>query len=229
MANSKYQINSQNQNVKNRHLKLEIGNLKLNEGFTLIEIIVVIFGFALIAWGMIGLISNIFTISNQQGGLISGSDQARKLAFNIAFQLRNGQTGSDGSYVLASAGAQQIVFFANIDSTPAVERVRYYVQNNQLWQGITYYNNSTYNISTEVAAMVQNNLANGNNPVFYYYDGTYIGSSTQASLAQPVNVTQVKFVKINVQVYDKAGVKNNNIYNVTAGAAIRNLKTNLGQ
>ena len=54
-------------------------------------------------------------------------------------------------------------------------------------------------------------------------------ASTQSSLAQPVNVTQVKFVKINLQIYNKAGVKNTNTYTVTAGAAIRNLKTNLGQ
>lgn len=198
-------------------------------GFTLIEMTVVIFCFAIIAWGVIALVSNIFTINNQQGGLISGTDQARKLVYNMAFQLRNGQTGSDGSYVLASASPQQIIFFANIDTTPSVERVRYFVQNSQLWQGITNYNGTTYNAAGELTSMVQDNLASGNNPVFYYYDGTFTGSSTQASLVQPVNVTQVKFVKINLQILDKAGVKNSNYYTVTAGAAIRNLKTNLGQ
>jgi len=207
----------------------KILSVKSGAGFTLIEMTVVIFGFALIAWGVIGLISNIFTINNQQGGLISGADQARKVAYNMAFQLRNGQTGSDGSYVLASASPQTIIFFANIDNTPSVERIRYFVQNNQLRQGIIYYNGSGYSTSTEVTSVVENNLANGNNPVFYYYDGSYIGSSTQSSLAQPVNVTLVKFVKVSLQIYDKAGVKNTNTYTVTAGAAMRNLKTNLGQ
>ena len=207
----------------------EKSSQKKDAGFTLIEIIVVIFGFALIAWGVISLISNIFTINNQQGGLINGVDQARKLAYGIAFQLRNGQTGSDGSYVLASASPQQIIFFANLNSDQTVERMRYYVQNNQLWQGIIYYNGSGYPAASEAVAMVQDNLANGNNPVFYYYDGSYTGSSTQSSLVQPVNVTAVKFVKVNLQIYDKAGVKNTNYYMVTAGAAIRNLKTNLAQ
>jgi Tfp pilus assembly protein PilV len=204
--------------------------LKSGAGFTLIEIIVVVFGFSLIIWGLIGLYSGIFTLSNQQSGLLSDADQARNLAFQIAFELRNGQTGSNGAYVLDTAASQQIIFYANIDATPAVERVRYFVQNSQLWKGITQYNGSTYNTSTETTYIVQKDLANSSStPVFYYYDGSYTGSSTQSSLAQPVNQVQVKFIKVNLQIYDKAGVKNTNTYTVTASAAIRNLKTNLGQ
>jgi hypothetical protein len=45
----------------------------------------------------------------------------------------------------------------------------------------------------------------------------------------PVNATQVKFVKVNLQIYNKAGITNKNTYTITASAAIRNLKTNLGQ
>lgn len=210
-------------------MKYEVGIGNLEPGFTLIEMLVAIFGFTLIIWGLIGLVSNVFLASSQQSSLLNDTDQARRLAFNIAFQLRNGQTGSDGSYVLNMAGDQQLIFFANVDNTPSVERVRYFVQNGQLWEGITSYNGTTYNTSTEATTLVQNDLANGNNPVFYYYDGNYIGSSTQVSLSQPVNVTQVKYIKVNLQIFNKAGVKNTNTYTVTSGAAIRNLKTNLGQ
>ena len=214
---------------------MKITNTKLQmpdsqKGFTLIELLVVIFCFSLIIWGMVGLISNLFTVYNQQSGLLSDQDQARKLAYQIAFELRNGQTASNGAYVLDTAAAQQIIFYTNIDSTPAVERVRYYVQSGQLWKGVIYYNGSGYNTSSEVTLLVQKDLANGANPVFYYYDGTYTGSSTQASLAQPVNVTQVKYVQVQLQLYNKAGVAGKpSTYNVTVGASIRNLKTNLGQ
>ena len=75
-------------------------------GFTLIELLVAIFGFGLIIWGLIGLMSNIFFSSGQQSGLLSDTDQARRLAFQIAKELRNGQTGSNGSYVLDTAGDQ---------------------------------------------------------------------------------------------------------------------------
>jgi len=204
--------------------------VKSGAGFTIIELLVVIFGFSLIAWGLIALVANIFTFSNQQSGLLSDADQARNLAFQIASELRNAQTGSNGAYVLDTAATSTIIFYSPVaDTDPGIERVRYFTQNGQLWKGVTEYNGSGYDTATEKTFIVQKDFANGANPLFYYYDGTYIGSSTQSSLALPVNVTQVKFVKINLQVFNKAGVKNTNTYTVTAGAAIRNLKTNLGQ
>jgi type II secretory pathway component PulJ len=211
-------------------MNLEFRIKNSRSGFTLIEIMVVVFGFSLIVWGIIGLFSNIFFSTNQQNLSLSDADLARKLVFQMATELRNAQTGSNGAYVLDTAATGTIIFYSpNAISGPAVERVRYYVQNNQLFKGITSYNGTAYNTSTENTYVVANDLANGSSPLFYYYDGTYIGSSTQTSLAQPVNVTQVKFVKIVLQIYNKAGVKNTNIYSVTAGATIRNLKTNLGQ
>ena len=183
----------------------------------------------MIIWGLIGLFSNIFTSSAQQSTLLADTDQARRLAFQIAKEIRDGQTGLNGAYVLDTAGDQQIIYYSpNADNDTSVERVRYYVQSGKLYKGVTEYNGSTYNTSTEQTIVVQNDLGNGAAPLFYYYDDSYSGSSTQASLAQPVSVIQVKFVKVSLMVYNKAGVKNTNTYTVTAGAAIRNLKTNLG-
>lgn len=216
--------------LKGMFLKSADANPSKNgEGFTLIEIVVVIFGFSLIIWGLVGLISNVFSTSTQQGSLLSDSNQARKLSFQIANELRNGQTGANGAYVLDTAGAQQIIFYSNLTGGASALRVRYFAQNGQLWKGVTQFNGSAYNTSTESTVLVQNNLANASGTLFSYYDGSYTGSSSQVSLAQPVNVTSVKFVRTSLQIYNKAGVKNTNTYTVTAGAAIRNLKSNLGQ
>lgn len=219
MTNSKFQINLEFQSP-----------VSPQAGFTLIEILVAIFGFSLIIVGLVALFSNLFTVSRQQSSLLSDTDFARKLAFQIASELRNGVTGSNGAYVLDTASDQQIIFYSpNADTDSGVERIRYYVQNGKLWKGVTNYNGSLYDTSTEQSLVVQSDLANASStPVFYYYDGTYTGSSTQVSLTQPVNVTAVKFVKINLQIYNKAGVKNSNIYTINESAAIRNLKTNLG-
>ena len=209
--------------------KLQITNRKSQQGYTFIELVVTIFGFTLIIWGLVGLFSHIFSVSSQQGGLLSDSDQARKLAFQITSELRDGQSAQTGAYVLDTAGAQEIIFYSpNTDSDSGVERVRYYVQGGKLWKGVTQYNGSSYDTSTESTTVVQNNLANGASPVFYYYDGSYVGSSTQTSLAQPVSVTRVKFVNVTLQIYNKAGVNKTNTYTVTSSAAIRNLKVNLG-
>jgi type II secretory pathway component PulJ len=206
------------------------GRSKNCGGFTLIELLVAIFGFTLIAWGMIGLIGNIFAINNEQSGLLKDQGQAMQLALQISTQLRNAQTASNGAYALDQALPQQIIFYSTLNNaTTSVDEFRYYVQNGQLWQGITYYNGSSYNTSTEADTIVQKDLANGGNPVFYYYNGSYTGNATQTPLSQPINVATVKFVQVQLQIYNKAGGSKTSNYTVTVGAAIRNLKTNLGQ
>jgi len=198
-------------------------------GFTIIEMTVVIFGFTLIIWGLVGLYSNIFTFSNQQSGLLSDAEAARNVTFNIVGQLRNAQTGQNGAYPLDTAGTSTIIFYGTTGNSSNVQRIRYYEQSGKLYEGLTNYNNGSYNTSTELSTMVLQDLANNSStPLFYYYTGAYIGSSTQASLSQPVSVTAVTFVNVQLPIYNKAGVKNSNTYTVTASAAIRNLKTNLG-
>lgn len=211
--------------MKNFRSKIHINNL----GFTLVEITIVLFGFALIVYGLIALVSNIIVSSSKQTGLLSDVDQARKVSSQITSELRNAQIGSNGAYALDTAGAQQIIFYSNADKDNSVERIRYFWQNGQLFKGITEYNGSTYNTSTEAIYSVQKNLANGSNPIFVYYADTYAGVSGQNPLSQPVNVMQVKFVQTNIQIFNKGGVKNINTYTVTSGGAIRSLKTNLGQ
>jgi type II secretory pathway component PulJ len=214
--------------IKNKFIP-QLNLKKSGEGFTLIEMTVAIFAFAIIMVGMVVLLSQILSGSQKQSGLLSDQDQARKTAFGIINELRNAQTGLNGAYALETAGDQQIVYYSNEDKDGAIERIRYYLQNGKLYKGITEYNGSTYNTSTEVSRLMQNDIANSSStPLFYYYDGSYIGSSTQASLSQPVSVVAVKYVKVNLQVFNKAGVKNNNFFTVTAGGTVRNLKTNLG-
>jgi type II secretory pathway component PulJ len=203
--------------------------IKFNKGFTLIEVIVSVFAFTLIVFGLIALVSNIFTSSNQQSNLLADSDQARRLAFSVTNELRNAQTASTGAYPLVTALAQEIAFYSNIESSAGIEKVRYFVSNGKLWKGITRYNGSSYPTASEETFEVQKNVANGTNPIFYYYDGAYAGGSAQVPLAQPVNVTQVKFVKIKLDVFNKAGVINTNYYTVTSSGTVRNLKTNLGE
>lgn len=197
-------------------------------GFTLIELVIAIFLFSLIAYGIIFLTSNIFTSAKGQTSLLADTDQARKLVFQIVGELRNATYGSDGGYPLNSAQDQQLVFYSNVNTDIYPERIRYYVQNNKLYKGVTNWNGSIYNLATEQVTLVQNDLANGANPVFYYYSDSYTGSSTQSALSQPVNIPQVKYIKINLQLINVAGGTKSGVYVVSSGASFRNLKTNLG-
>ncbi len=201
-----------------------------NKGFTLIELTVAVFGFSLIVVGIVALVSNILRTSTQQGGLLADTDQARRVGFGIMSELRNAVNSSNGAYPLDTAGDQQIIFYTNVDGGTDIERVRYYIQNTNLYKGIIKPSGSplVYSSSNEVVTLVQRNVANGAAPLFYYYASNFDGT-TNSFLAQPVNVTQVTFVKMNLVVSNKAGVINAHTYTITASAAMRSLKTNLGQ
>ena len=203
---------------------------RLSGGFTLIEVLIAIFIFSLISVGIVMTVSNLFSAATRQGGLLADQDQARKLIFQATNELRNSVAGANGAYQLESVGNQQLIFFTNADpSTVTTERVRYYLQNGKIYKGITKYSGGVYNTSTEQTLLMQNNIASSTAPLFYYYDGNYIGSSTQSALVQPVSVASVKFIKMDVRIFNKAGVQNQNSYSVTGGAAIRSVKNNLGQ
>ena len=141
-------------------------------------------------------------------------------------EIRNGVTSATGAYALAEASNNQIIFYS-LNSSNVVVRVRYFSSAGTLKKGIVVPtgNPLSYNLGSETVTTVQTNLANAADPLFYYYDGNYNG--TGLALIQPVSVVQVRMVKLNLEIY-KTPNSANSAYTITAGASIRNLKTNLG-
>jgi prepilin-type N-terminal cleavage/methylation domain-containing protein len=200
---------------------------KIN-GFTLIEVLATVFVSAMIAVGVIALVSSILSNSGKQSTLLYSADQARRVSFQIEQELRNAYTSSIGSYAIDTADAQELIFFTNIDSDSGMERVRYFLQNGVLKRGVVdpSGNPLAYNFGSETVRDVQNGVANQSTPLFYYYGSNYDGSSDNF-LAQPVDVTDVSYIKMNLMIYNRGGTSGTGIFTVTAGGTIRNLKTNL--
>lgn len=199
---------------------------KLESGFTLIEVVMSVFVFSMIVVGLISLVSSIIVSSGKQGLLTTGQDQARKFANTFTNELRNAVYGSTGGYPIAQADNQTLVFYSNVDGGTDIEKVRYFVSSGTLRKGVTKYVGGVYSAGNEVVTVLQNDLGNSATPLFYYYDGTYDGTSNNF-LTQPVNINNIAYIRLNLMIINKAGVTNTNTYTVNAGAAIRNLKTNL--
>ena len=199
------------------------------KGFTLLEAVMTIFISTFLMAAVTTLFINLFKTSRQQSIVIDTVDQARKVVFNFASELRAATIGNEGAYPLNLASTTEIIVYtASGAQGQNINRVRYFLNNSVLYKGIVIPSGNplTYNIGTEKITVVQRGVANGNTPLFYYYDGNYGGTTTP--LAQPVNINQVRFVKINM-VLLKQEVRNSaSTYTITAGGAIRNLKSNLG-
>ncbi len=203
---------------------------KVKNGFTLVELLVAIFSFSFLALGIYALVSNVFVTSNRQGAGLGNLDMARKVAYGFTSAVRAASYSDGGAYPLQTGTAQALTLYANIDQSADVERVRYYLSGGVLYMGIIKPsgNPPSYNQATEQVYPMVKDVVNGANPVFYYYNGDYAGPGLGNPLAEPVLLTEVKYIKMQLQVRKDSSPKTTGYYTLTAGGAIRNLKTNLG-
>lgn len=207
---------------------MQTNYLKSELGFTLIETLAAIAIFAIIATGVIFLIGNTFTGATRQSTSIANADQSRRLSRQISQELRNAVTASNGAYPIATANAQELTFYSNVDGGTDIERVRYYLSNGQMYRGIVKPTGSpAVYTGTETSTVVQKYVANGATPLFYYYDENF-DDSTDTAMTQPVNIAQVTYIKLNLLVYLRTSVSSNAYYTITTGMALRSLKSNLG-
>lgn len=202
---------------------------KAQFGFTIIEVIVAVAIFAVVGVGTIVLIGNMFTTGGKLSVVSADTDQSRRIALRLMQELRNAVSSSTGAYALGEASNQQIVFYSNIDGGTDIERLRYYISGGRLYRGVVKPTGTpyTYNLGSESSSVVLSNIANGANPLFYYYSGTYTG--TETPLTQPINLTQVRHVKMDLRVFNKSGIATTNYFTVTMSGTIRSLKSNLGE
>ncbi len=198
-------------------------------GFTLIEMLMTIFIFTVLMGGVSLLFIEVFNTSKHKSAEIYTIDSARKVLFNFTNEMRSAAYGADGSYPINQAGNSQLIIFSPYGGDGSVQRIRYFLSSTTLYKGITVAAGTppVYNTATETVWPVLSNVVNGATPVFQYYDGTFAGTSTP--LVQPVSVTAITFAQMNLQLLSQSATTNaTGTFYMTGGAAVRNLKTNLG-
>ena len=208
---------------------MEINKFAKQKGFTLIEVMIALAIFVMLIFGVSKMLSDIFINSNQEVISMSNIDQARSALSTFTNEIRNSVTGVDGYYPLNQTGDSQIVFFSNYKvSNSAVARIRYYIDGNILYKGVVLPSGSplSYNLLNESVKVVATGISNSGSPLFYYYDGNYNGNTS--ALAQPVNINQVRFVKMSLMVLNNIKQNDTSKFSISAGSAIRSVKDNLG-
>jgi prepilin-type N-terminal cleavage/methylation domain-containing protein len=206
-----------------------INKFKKQSGFTLVETILTIFIFGILMMGTTLMIRDIFQVSEQQSGILSNTNQATIISDNFANEIRNATYGANGAYPINQAADNQIIFYSTAtNNNGTASEIRYYISGNTLYKGVTNPggNPLSYVGQTEKITTLSTQMSMGGNPLFSYYDGNYNGNGNP--LSQPVNINVIRFVKINLTVLKDVTPNSTNTFTVTAGASIRNLKTNLG-
>jgi prepilin-type N-terminal cleavage/methylation domain-containing protein len=200
-------------------------------GFTLIETLVTIAIFGLVMIATANLLVLIFRDATTNPNALNAVDEAQAAATNFVNQVRDANYGNDGSYPLDQASTTQLIFFSPFGSgsSTTLDRIRYFVSSSTLYEGVTAPSGSpeTYNTANEhIKTLVSKVAGIGTSTIFYYFNGSYAGTTT--ALSQPVNLNQVTYIEMtfSVTLGDLPGATTTSV--ISTGASIRNLKTNLG-
>ena len=130
------------------------------------------------------MFKDIFSVSQQQNGILSNTNQATLISSTFANEIRNATYGANGAYPINQATNNQIIFYSTADSVNGtVSQIRYYVSGNTLYKGVTNPGGSplSYVGQTEKITPLITQMSMGSTPLFYYYDGNFNGSGNPLS------------------------------------------------
>lgn len=194
------------------------------KGFTLVEIIVSVTLLSLIIIAATSLQRDTFYLNNVIANNLAVEQEGRKVLRPIINELRGASPSSTGTYPIESASSTAIVFYADTNNNGNKERIRYFLQDNELKRGVVYPSGSplSYSTSTEsISTLIRDVVATTS--IFSYYDSAYTGTSSP--LSNPPPITQIRLVKISVPI-DKNGSRPPGMITVSSQVSIRNLKDN---
>jgi hypothetical protein len=194
------------------------------QGFTIIEIFVAIFIFTLIGIALVRFQIDIFSLNKYTGSNLVAQESARQILKNFTVEVRSMSPSNAGSYYIDQAATSSLTFYSNIDSDSDVEKIRYFLSGTTFYKGVINPTGATYNPTDEKIIKLANGIANATTSIFNYYDTNYDGTSPP--LSQPVNISSIRLIKINL-IIDEDILKSPGPLYMTTQVSIRNLKDNL--
>lgn len=199
----------------------------LQNGFTLVEVLVSIAVLGFIVMSVSGFQSNILRFNRSTTLSLDSARYAQSILRTIVRELRTAKPGDDGSYPILQAGTSTITFFSDINSDGRQEKIRYFVEEGVFQKGVTQSSGlpvSYLDGQEEFHVLAERVYLSSSTPLFQYYDGLYTGTSTP--LADPVVAKKVRLIKINLIIRnDQTSDAGDRLY--TSQVMLRNLKDSL--
>jgi len=195
------------------------GKYKSMRGMTFVETLVWISIFTIAMLAIITTLLSFYRTNRYTLEQANAVTSAQRALDETVRTIREGAYSSQGAFPVVSLGANDFVFYADIDNDALIERVHYYISGTYLMRGIL---NPTGNppdyIGSEEASIAAEYVRNTDQGLttFRYYDE--LGSE----ITNYANWTAVRFVSVNLAVNVNPGALPNQL-TLSSSAAIRNL------
>ncbi len=188
-------------------------------GFSLLEIIVWIGMFTMAMLAITSALLYFYRTSSYAMQEAIAVTSAQHGIDTMVRTIREAAYASNGAYPVVSFGANDIIFYADVDSDSAIERIHYYVQGTNLYEGVI---NPTGDppvyTGAEVATVIAENVRNISQALsaFTYYDASGLVITDYA------NILGLRFVTANIAV-DVDTAKPPAAITIRSSAAMRNI------
>ncbi|MSR87661.1 MAG: prepilin-type N-terminal cleavage/methylation domain-containing protein [Candidatus Zambryskibacteria bacterium] len=203
--------------------------MKRNSGFTLIEFLVAIVIATVIGMLVAFFARNVINLNFSSSSSMTSMLEGRKILSVMVNELRGAAPSALGSYAIESASTSTIVFFTDVNSDGVSDRIRYFIDypTKSVKRGVVLATGEppAYNLGDESLNTLVTDVSNATStPLFDYYDGSYVGTSTPLSL--PILLLDIRLIKITVRI-EKDSNQAPIPTTVSSQASLRNLKDNL--
>ena len=202
--------------------------IKTNLGFTLVEVLVATFIFAVVVAGAAGFL--VYHLKNYSFSFeeYQSINHAQFAMTMMLRELREARSGDNGAWTLEQTDDNTIVFFSDVTGDSRTDRVRYFLDGTDLKKGVieptqvpVSYPTINEQITT-IASFV--NLAG--NPLITYYNGSWPSDTVNNPLSNANRILNTRYVSVYLRIDvnpDYAAQP----YELTSGVTIRSLKDNL--
>jgi type II secretory pathway pseudopilin PulG len=196
-------------------------------GVTLVELMIVMVFLAIVMtsgmffWRMISENYQIALQGTQN--VIEVNDSLRKMVN----ELREARDGEAGSYLLLEANDNEITFFSDVDGDLLTERVRYYIEDQELRRGVVEPEGlpAVYDEGTETVRTIADQVDLQGLPFLTYYNQQWPGDEVNNPLSISNRLVDTRYVEVRLRLAwrDQVGVKP---ITLVQGVFLRNAKTN---
>lgn len=199
-------------------------------GFTLLETILSLGIITVLGFWILSFQSKIFSFSPLLQTSLDSQIDARRAFRTMNKEIRTATYSNTGAYVIATANTSTLTIYSDVDSDNVRERLRYYLENQTLKRALMEPNISstpiTYNNPETIITLVKN-VTNTSTPIFTYYPTNYDGTTSTTALTYPINTSNIRLVKINLEIIVSDNKGNRLPTSIGTQVSIRNLKDNL--
>jgi prepilin-type N-terminal cleavage/methylation domain-containing protein len=203
-------------------------NDKIKKGMTIIEMMVAIsiFSIGIIGFSLLFLRTwkiNKFALEMGQSSMVV-SQGVNKLVGII----RRARQADNGAYAIKSAANNDLVIYSDYDKDSITERLHFYKNGTDVYMGITDPTDTmpkTYPAGDQFVMLIASRIVNDiDEPIFYYYDQSYSGNISDSPLSEPIDVSEVRLVKIYMHINIDPNNNPENI-EIQSFAEFRNIKS----